>query len=47
MEANHTHWFAALRQITGAEPVPESAAGNTLRTVEAWLQWAKENGYRW
>jgi hypothetical protein len=47
MEANHTHWFYALRQITGASPIPPSAAGNIPQMVQAWLCWAKDNGYRW
>jgi hypothetical protein len=47
LEKNHTHWFAALREITGANPVPEVAAGNIPQMVEAWLRWARENGYRW
>lgn len=44
---NHTHWFGALEAITGARPVPASAAGNVPRMVEAWLHWAKVNGYQW
>ncbi len=44
---NHTHWFAALEAITGARPVPASVAGNVPRMVEAWLCWAKDNGYQW
>jgi hypothetical protein len=47
MEENQTHWFYALRQITGADPISRSAAGNIPAMVAAWLQWAKENGYRW
>ena len=47
LEAHHTHWFAALRAITGAEPIPPQAAGNIPRMTEAWLNWAKANGYRW
>jgi hypothetical protein len=47
MEDNQTHWFFALRQITGADPIPNAAAGNIPAMVEAWLQWAKENGYQW
>ncbi len=47
LEENHTHWFAALRQITGASPVPEPAAGNIPLMAEAWLSWAKDNGYQW
>ncbi len=44
---NHTHWFAALEAITGAQPVPASLAGNIPRIVEAWLRWAEDNGYQW
>jgi hypothetical protein len=47
LEQNHAHWFCALREITGADPVPASAAGHVPTMVEAWLRWAKDNGYRW
>jgi hypothetical protein len=47
LEAKHTHWFSALREITGAQPVPRAAAGDIPRMVEAWLTWAKDHGYRW
>ena len=47
LEDNQTHWFCALREITGTDPVPESAAGNIPRMVEAWLCWAKCNNLRW
>ncbi len=41
------HWFAALRAITGAQPVPPEDRGRVERMAEAWLRWAKEHGYRW
>ena len=44
---NHTHWFAALEAITGARPLSAAIAGNIPRMVEAWLRWAKDNGYQW
>jgi hypothetical protein len=47
LEDNETHWFIALRQITGINPIPPSAAGNVPKMIEAWLQWAKDNGFRW
>jgi hypothetical protein len=47
LEENETHWLTALHQITGADPVPEADAGNIARMKEAWLQWARTNGYRW
>jgi hypothetical protein len=47
LEDNQTHWFCALRTITGANPLTPGEAGNIAKMVEAWLRWAKENGYRW
>ena len=47
LEEHHTHWFAALRAITGAQPIPKSAAGDIPKMAEAWLHWARDNGYRW
>jgi hypothetical protein len=47
LEENETHWFIALRKITGINPIPSSASGNVPKMVEAWLQWARENGHRW
>lgn len=34
------HWFEALAEITGEDPVPDSASGNTVRMADAWLRWA-------
>ena len=47
LEDNHTHWFAALQAITGAQPIAKDMAGNIPTMVEAWLHWAKKNGYQW
>jgi hypothetical protein len=47
LEETHSHWFAALEAITGAHPLSAAIAGNIPRMVEAWLGWAKDNGYRW
>jgi hypothetical protein len=46
LEENHTHWFCALREITGTDPIPKSAAGNIPQMAQAWLEWAKDNDYR-
>ena len=37
------HWFAALEAITGEDPVPENAYGDTVTIAKAWLLWAEEN----
>ena len=39
------HWFVALRQITGENPVIPDDRGYMLRMTQAWLQWADRNGY--
>ena len=40
-------WVWALPDITGADPVPVADRGNIGKMGEAWLRWAKANGYRW
>lgn len=47
LEGNLTHWFCALRTITGANPLTPAEAGDIPKMVTAWLRWAKDNGYRW
>jgi hypothetical protein len=37
------HWGWALHSITGEDPVPTEAAGDTLRIAEAWLAWGKQH----
>lgn len=45
MQAQGGHWFAALRAITGANPVKPTARGNVRAMQAAWLKWGRENGY--
>lgn len=45
LQETERHWFIALRKLTGANPIPPSAAGNVPKMIDAWRQWAKENGY--
>ena len=35
------HWCAALEAITGEDPVPEDAHGDTVRIAQAWIEWSK------
>ena len=35
------HWCAALEAITGDNPVPENAHGDTLRIARAWIDWSE------
>jgi hypothetical protein len=45
LEHGTGHWHRALRQITGADPVPPADRGNIRKTADAWLGWGKEHGY--
>ena len=43
MQQRPDQWFAALRQLTGEDPVPP---GSTVsNAVDAWLSWGKERRY--
>jgi hypothetical protein len=39
-------WVWALADITGADPVPVADRGNIAKMTEAWLCWARANGYQ-
>lgn len=47
LETHRRHWFTALTAITGVNPVTQEDAGNTTKTIDAWLQWGRAQGYRW
>jgi hypothetical protein len=37
------HWFEALSEITGENPIPEEASGIMDDMAKAWLDWARKN----
>ena len=39
------HWFAALRALTGENPVPREFAGRIPKITELWLEWGREKGH--
>lgn len=45
LERQPDHWFAALRQLTGANPVPVEQQGQTAAMAQTWICWGKEQGY--
>jgi hypothetical protein len=47
LENRTGHWHRALREITGADPVPPTDRGNIDKAAQAWLRWGKEQGYEW
>ena len=40
-----THWFWALKAISGEDPVPPESVGKTPEMTESWLHWGHERGY--
>ena len=42
-EDDPDHWSAALEQITGQDPVPIDAHGDTVKMAAAWLEWEKKS----
>lgn len=38
-------WYAALRALTGASPVPADAALSSTRVKDIWLDWGRKHGY--
>jgi hypothetical protein len=45
LEQRPNHWFAALKSLTGVDPVPPADRGRIDPMTEAWIQWGKEHGY--
>ena len=45
LEQKPTHWFEALKAITGANPVQPEQRGRTKQMAQAWLKWGREQGY--
>ena len=44
MRSKGGHWFHALQDITGADPVDPSDYGNIAAMQESWLAWGERNG---
>ena len=36
-----SHWFWALREITGENPIRPEDRGNVPRMTERWLEWGR------
>ncbi|QDU24113.1 hypothetical protein [Urbifossiella limnaea] len=37
-------WFAALRELTGADPVPPADRGRPRAAADHWLAWGRARG---
>jgi len=40
-------WFWALRSITEADPVKPEERGDGGAMANAWLEWGRQQGYKW
>ena len=47
LERQPDHWFLALYEITGADPVPKESRGRINEMAAAWVKWGKESGFVW
>ena len=45
LQTDLDHWFIALSEITGADPVPREDAGIVEKMRESWLSWGRKNSY--
>jgi hypothetical protein len=45
LEQRPNHWFAALKSLTGADPVAPRDRGRIGPMANAWINWGKEHGY--
>ena len=45
MRSQGGHWFEALQQITGEDPVSPADYGNIAAMQNSWLQWGEDRGY--
>ena len=45
MQAQGGHWFYALREITGANPVRPDDRGKVAKMQASWLEWGEANGF--
>jgi len=45
LQREEDHWFWALKSITGDDPVAPGDRGQMPKMTDAWLGWARTNGY--
>jgi hypothetical protein len=47
LEREPDWWFAALKAITAADPVPQASRGKLVEMSRGWLEGGRAHGYRW
>lgn len=43
MQQHPNHWFAALKQLTGINPILPEHRGNIIAMTNDWVLWGKKN----
>jgi hypothetical protein len=38
------HWFPALVELTGENPVPPESSGNIYEMADSWVKWGEDKG---
>jgi hypothetical protein len=41
----HVHWFPALKDITGEDPVPAHERGRVSQMARYWVQWGRAKNF--
>ena len=44
MEQHGGHWFAALKAISGEDPVPRDDRGRIRKMQNSWIEWGRDRG---
>jgi|ERR1051325_4792920 hypothetical protein len=47
LEKDPDHWFWALKELTGENPVTAECRGNVPAMAKCWIEWGKKKGFRW
>jgi hypothetical protein len=47
LERKPDQWFWALQAITGADPVPSASHVPLRERARLWIDWGRQQGYRW
>jgi hypothetical protein len=47
LEREPDHWFRALKQLAGADPVRPENRGDIEAMARDWLAWGRQQGYEW
>lgn len=44
-DENAPHWFTALKELSGTDPVPDDKRGLVAEMKKSWVEWGRKHGY--